>query len=116
MIFALFQEVCALIISVAILFITWAFWRWAEIPVTKITQSVDLLEASSSPLVVNRSMVGSMDRAEVFLEIEVSFPVYVLALMSFLGWFFFVIFGGCGMIALPIDLILGYMHRPKEVK
>lgn len=102
--------------SVAILFITWAFWRWAEIPVTKVTQSLDLLELSSNPLAVNRSTDGSVDRSEAFLEIEVSFPVYVLALLSFMGWFCFVIFGGCGMIALPIDLILGYMHRPKEVK
>ena len=116
MVFALFQEVCALIIGIAILFITWAFWRWAEIPVTKIIQPVELLETSSSPLSVNRSKDSLVDRSEVFLEIEVSFPIYVLALMSFIGWLFFVIFGGCGMIALPIDLILGYIHRPKEVK
>lgn len=42
-----------------------------------------------------------------------SFPVYTMAIMSFFGWFFFLVFGGVGMSALPIDLILDYIHRPK---
>lgn len=29
------------------------------------------------------------------------------------GWFFFVIFGGIGLIALPLDLILDYFYRPR---
>ena len=43
----------------------------------------------------------------------VTFPVYVVALMGFVGWFFFVLFGGIGMIALPMDLILAYIRRPR---
>lgn len=31
----------------------------------------------------------------------------------FLGWWVFVIFGGIGLIALPLDLILDYFHRPR---
>ena len=29
----------------------------------------------------------------------------------FLGWFLFIIFGGIGMIALPMDLIIDYIYR-----
>ena len=29
----------------------------------------------------------------------------------FIGWFIFIIFGGIGMIALPMDLIIDYIYR-----
>ena len=41
-----------------------------------------------------------------------SFPVYVMALLSFVGWFFFFIFAGVGLSALPIDLLQTYFTRP----
>lgn len=31
--------------------------------------------------------------------------VYVMALMSFIGWCLLVLFGGVGLFALPIDAI-----------
>lgn len=31
----------------------------------------------------------------------------------FFGWFIFVLFGGIGLIALPLDLILDYFYRPR---
>lgn len=31
----------------------------------------------------------------------------------FFGWFVFAMFGGIGLIALPLDLILDYFYRPK---
>jgi len=39
-----------------------------------------------------------------------------MAIMSFIGWFFFLLFGGVGLSALPIDLILDFVHRPKLKK
>lgn len=36
--------------------------------------------------------------------------------MSFIGWFFFVLFGGVGLSAMPMDLINGFIARPKWVK
>jgi LMBR1 domain-containing protein 1 len=38
-------------------------------------------------------------------NIETSFAVYVIAIMSFFGWIFLVLFGGVGLFALPIDMI-----------
>ena len=43
---------------------------------------------------------------ETEIELQVSFAVYTVAIISFVGWFAFVIFGGIGIIALPLDLIL----------
>lgn len=110
----IFQEVCTLIIALAILFITWAFWRWADIPVQKITKSVSHIEYSSYQINVN-DLPNQQTSSEGYLELEVSFPVYVMAMMSFVGWVFFCAFGGCGLVALPIDLIVAFKNRPKNV-
>jgi len=42
--------------------------------------------------------------------------VYVIAIMSFFGWIFVVLFGGVGLFALPIDMINEFRHRPKARK
>ena len=43
---------------------------------------------------------------------DVSFIVYALAVISLFGWFLFVIFGGVGITALPLDLIHEFRSRP----
>ena len=110
----IFQEICTLIIALAILFITWAFWRWADIPVQKISKSVQHMEFSSYSLDAN-VLRDQQTAADGTLELEVSFPVYVMAIMSFVGWIFFCTFGGCGLVALPIDLIVAFRNRPRIV-
>ena len=37
--------------------------------------------------------------------LQLSFPVFVMALMSFVGWILFVFFGGLGLVGIPIDSI-----------
>lgn len=48
---------------------------------------------------------GSCSAVDVDLTIEVTFPIYVVGFMSFIGWFLFVVYGGIGVVALPLDLI-----------
>ena len=45
----------------------------------------------------------------------VSFWVYTLSLICFIGSFFFVIFGSIGLCALPMDLIFEFIKRPVYV-
>lgn len=35
--------------------------------------------------------------------------------MSFISWFVFVIFGGIGLAALPLDLIYDFKTRPRKL-
>lgn len=35
--------------------------------------------------------------------------------MSFISWFLFVIFGGIGLFALPLDYIYAFCNRPKKI-
>lgn len=41
----------------------------------------------------------------VFVSLQLSFPVFVMALMAFIGWILFVVFGGLGLVGIPIDSI-----------
>eukprot|EP00555_Chaetoceros_dichaeta_P011545 CAMPEP_0198263320 /NCGR_PEP_ID=MMETSP1447-20131203/11680_1 /TAXON_ID=420782 /ORGANISM="Chaetoceros dichaeta, Strain CCMP1751" /LENGTH=546 /DNA_ID=CAMNT_0043951867 /DNA_START=139 /DNA_END=1779 /DNA_ORIENTATION=- len=49
------------------------------------------------------------------ISVDVTLMTFFAAFMTFLGWFFFAIFGGIGLAALPLDLILGFLHRPKHM-
>lgn len=49
------------------------------------------------------------------LTLPMSFPVYLIGLLSILGWFFFCIFAGIGIPALPMDLLMTFVNRPKPL-
>lgn len=42
-------------------------------------------------------------------------PIFAMAFMSLIGWFFFTIFVGVGLIALPVDLINEWRTRPEPM-
>jgi len=54
-------------------------------------------------------------KSDQTIAVDVTVMTFFAAFMTFLGWFFFAIFGGIGLAALPLDLILGYLHRPKHM-
>ncbi|RLN52149.1 hypothetical protein BBJ28_00021742, partial [Nothophytophthora sp. Chile5] len=58
---------------------------------------------------------GEIEVQHITLTLAVSLPVYTTGLTSFIGWFGFSIFTGIGLIALPLDLILAFFHRPKFI-
>jgi len=49
------------------------------------------------------------------LVLRVSIGTYYAGLMAWLGWFLFAIFGGVGLSAVPLDLILAYKNRPRHL-
>jgi LMBR1 domain-containing protein 1 len=52
---------------------------------------------------------------EDILELQVSVSNFYAGLMAFIGWFLFAIFGGVGLAAMPLDLVLMYVKRPKHM-
>lgn len=48
-------------------------------------------------------------------QIEFKVPpfLFIMVFWIWFGWFFFAIFGGIGIIAFPLDLILDYFYRPR---
>ena len=51
----------------------------------------------------------------ITLTLQVSFGTFFAALMAWIGWFLFAVFGGIGLSAVPLDLILTYTHRPRHL-
>lgn len=48
-------------------------------------------------------------------DVRMSFLVYLIALLSLAGWFCLLICGGCGLTAVPLELILWFVYRPKKI-
>ena len=46
------------------------------------------------------------------ISYNVSFVIFTMAAMSFIGWILLILFGGVGLTALPIDLIGDFMDKP----
>ncbi len=49
------------------------------------------------------------------LVMQVSISTFFAALMAWLGWFLFSMFGGIGMASMPLDLLLVFKNRPKHM-
>jgi LMBR1 domain-containing protein 1 len=47
------------------------------------------------------------------LNFNVTIPTFFAGIMAFIGWFFFAIFGGIGVSAVPLDLMNSFLNRPK---
>lgn len=94
---------------------SYAGLRYADLPVTANTCSY----TSNPAIFVDASAITTTSycvTSSQTLSITVSFPIYVIAIMSFVGWFPLMIFLGAGLIALPVDLINEWRYRPKPMK
>mmetsp|Transcript_131108 Transcript_131108/g.195398 ORF Transcript_131108/g.195398 Transcript_131108/m.195398 type:complete len:493 (-) Transcript_131108:37-1515(-) len=49
------------------------------------------------------------------LKLRTSAVIYILAMLSFFGWFLTMSFGGIGLATLPLDLINDYRMRPVPI-
>lgn len=90
--------------------ITFAIFNTAKLPIIDVGCS-NWLDADASIQAKNICQT----QTERFLEFTVRFDIYLIALFCFLGWWMFVVFGGVGLTALPMDLIVGYIDRPQPI-
>lgn len=70
------------------------------------------------PLKAYEATVGShseLKGASEFTTVPVSLPIYAVACVSIVGWVFFAMFAGVGLVALPIDLIHTFTDRPTSI-
>eukprot|EP00999_Lentomonas_sp_LEN2_P002199 NODE_347_length_1607_cov_39.561486_g315_i0.p1 GENE.NODE_347_length_1607_cov_39.561486_g315_i0~~NODE_347_length_1607_cov_39.561486_g315_i0.p1 ORF type:complete len:484 (+),score=72.80 NODE_347_length_1607_cov_39.561486_g315_i0:83-1534(+) len=49
------------------------------------------------------------------LDLKVSIFIYAVALLAILGWALLIVFGGIGIVALPMDLLRDWLYRPKPI-
>lgn len=117
---------------VVLIVILYATSRTAEIPVQRYAQSPSLVspiarQVSNQGTRTVKTFPGNITRrlylggcqeaygcvANTFVwQVDVTFPIYVMALLGFIGWFLFTFFVGVGFFALPMDLINAWRTRP----
>jgi len=49
------------------------------------------------------------------LSLSLRFDIYLIAFVTFVGYFLFIAFGGVGLTALPLDMILAFADRPRAI-
>jgi len=110
------------VVFCVLLGIMYAFLHNANVPVTRYAQTFDVAVDVKSTTTFDMSacVKGAVvdNRCSVVAYnwvIPVSFPLYVVAFVAFLGWFFFVVFGGVGLAALPVELIQEFTTRPEPM-
>lgn len=81
---------------------------------------------TSMVLPFNRTMLEEVTREEIrnnnvvtmregIVPLRVGPLTFFAALLSFVGWFFFAVFGGVGMASVPLELLLMYFRRPRHM-
>jgi LMBR1 domain-containing protein 1 len=107
---AIKMELFVIVIVVVLFVATFFFFADASIPIKQVTiQTTSLVSSLNEVSSQTNGVSGS-------LTLSVSFPIYVIAVFGWFGWWFFVIYAGVGITALPMDLIIEYMERPIRMK
>mmetsp|Transcript_29874 Transcript_29874/g.43855 ORF Transcript_29874/g.43855 Transcript_29874/m.43855 type:complete len:536 (-) Transcript_29874:134-1741(-) len=125
---ALCWEFMVAVVIGCILFLSFTFSNQTKIPVTLMTGSsvseaatftfpagstfaIDDFEDVQTSEITNAAL-ASVNESEENIEIELTFTQFLPAILVFLGYFFFSIFAGIGLVAIPMDLIRSYIDRP----
>lgn len=62
-----------------------------------------------------KSAISASSSSKANIAYTLSFPIYVIALVGWIGWWLFSVFTGVGLAALPVDLIYDFVRRLKPV-
>lgn len=104
------------VIFSTVLLIMWALLATAEIPVeVQVVPISAMMPMSALPDPIPDGPCTECITSSTTWDIKVSFTVFLTAFISMLGWFFFCLFVGVGMIALPMDLINEFRYRPQPM-
>lgn len=106
---------CSFIVSIVIfvtcLAVSSLFLAKADIPIH--TQQCTIANIQKSNVI--RLNIDNCTKNNGELTMDVGIQIYLLGAMCFVSWFVFVIFGGIGIAALPLDCIYEFSSRPKIV-
>ena len=87
----------------------------AELPIHSISCPYEIF-SNSSIEISNLNTTNCEINEDATLEIDVSFIIYAIAILSFVSWIVFAFFGGIGLAAVPLDFYYAFCTRPKSMK
>ncbi|KAI8909343.1 LMBR1-like membrane protein-domain-containing protein [Powellomyces hirtus] len=113
-----------LIFTAAVITGLYWFFGYADVETTRLTgvltpgDSTGLFESLNYCLstLAPTGNITLCQRQSGVIHVVVSPLVYIVAIVSFVGWVLFSIFGGVGLIMLPVDWVSQFLHRPKAIK
>lgn len=106
-----------IIIWVLIVFLTYPFMNKSDIPIDSVDWNMSL--TVNSGVLLSYSSTSTSDSCSLSsttFKTEISFAVYMIGLLSFIGWWIFVFFLGVGLVAIPMDLINEFRNRPVRIE
>ena len=110
---------CEVVVVGLLFLITFFTFNTVHIPVesTKckignFTSSEEITTASIADKYYNQCT--AVEDSEI--EFTVDFQVYAIALLSFISYVLFMLFGGVGLFSFPLDLIYSFCTRPIRIK
>lgn len=89
---------------------TFIFLSTSKIPYYEFECAADGLIGENEP--VSNPCQGNKDAT---FNVNVSFIVYAIGFLCFLGWFFLALYAGIGLVVLPTDFIIDYIDRPRKL-
>jgi LMBR1 domain-containing protein 1 len=108
---ALCYTLLFVILFLGITVVLWLTVGYADIPYYSYTSAPNIL--ATDPLHTADVFLEYTKTIQV-LELAVSFFVYVVGVMTVLGWVLFAIYGGVGLSALPVDIMGEWHLMPKK--
>eukprot|EP00931_Biecheleriopsis_adriatica_P065881 TRINITY_DN40337_c0_g1_i1.p1 TRINITY_DN40337_c0_g1~~TRINITY_DN40337_c0_g1_i1.p1 ORF type:complete len:534 (-),score=120.07 TRINITY_DN40337_c0_g1_i1:92-1693(-) len=106
----IFYLVLTLIFAAGVVAISFPFLSKATLPVVE--YACEAWQDADAPYSEDL-LCKSGKQTEV--QIQVGFQIYLMAALCFVGWFFFSIFGGVGLSAAPLEMILAFVDRPRPI-
>lgn len=106
---------------VVLLLVAYFLGNEARVPVNRVAIAVpsrDRFFEGAVPLNQSAFFCSPPDCIETEFRwvIPVTFPVYIIAFVAWLGWWFFTLFVGVGFVSTPMDLINEFRTRPTPMK
>ena len=109
--------ICEVIVVGLLFLITFFLFNKVHIPVESFDCPIENLIDSKDAIVenVNANKICTTNE-DSHIEFTVDFKVYAIALLSFISYLLFMLFGGVGIFAFPLDLIYSFCTRPIRIK
>ena len=108
--------ICEVIVVGLLFLITFFLFNKVHIPVESFDCPTDNLMESNLEIVENDANKICTTNEDSHIEFTVDFKVYAIALLSFISYLLFMLFGGVGIFAFPLDLIYSFCTRPIRIK
>jgi len=106
------------LVGAAVLLVLYAVFNKVHIPITQFTVTTDDFagvydpKASFTTISLLGAKAAGRDTKLVDMTMTVTFLIYLVGCISWLGSWFFCIFAGVGLVLLPVDMIRWWYDRP----